>query len=165
MTRERADWQGLPLLAEGPLFPDDEYGPWQLFEAGGMRTHDDEPYQWTMCPQCGSFGATFWGYAERLPCGCLDDREHNKVEGHSDKRLLAAYLAALSEQWHPDRAFEEALLLPTVREALVGQAGAAAPRNPAPATVSHSGTSAARNFPSPPSKGPPDPDTDRLCAQ
>jgi hypothetical protein len=39
------EWHGLPLLAEGLLFPDDEYGPWQLFEALGMRTYDDEPYQ------------------------------------------------------------------------------------------------------------------------
>lgn len=119
------EWQGLPLLAEG-LLPDDEYGPWQLFEAGGMRTYDDEPYQWTMCPQCRSVGATFFGYATRLACGCLDDREHHEVDGSSDKRLSAAYRAALAEQWHPDRAFEATLLLPTVREALVSQTGAAA---------------------------------------
>ncbi|MGX1266893.1 hypothetical protein [Streptomyces phaeoluteigriseus] len=159
------DWQGLPLLAEGPLFPDDEYGPWQLFEAGGMRTHDDEPYQWTMCPQCGSFGATFWGYAERLPCGCLDDREHNKVEGHSDRRLLAAYRAALAEQWHPDRAFEEALVLPTVREALVGQAGAAAAQESCTGDCQSLWDQRCQELPQSAFKGTPDPDTDRLCAQ
>lgn len=134
------EWQGLTLLSKGPFFPCDAPGvdswgrpdpwdgPWRFHEAKGMRTYDDEPYQWTMCPQCGSFGAEFWGYAERLRCGCLDDREHSKVAGGSDKRLLAAYQAAQLEQWHEDDFTDApaAMLLPTVREALVEQSGAAA---------------------------------------
>ncbi|WP_030689433.1 hypothetical protein [Streptomyces sp. NRRL B-1347] len=93
-----------------------------------MYTSDDALYQWTMCPQCGAFGAEFCGYAERLPCGCLDDHEHHKVANGSDKRLLAAYRAAQLEQWHA-RDFinpHATVLLPTVREALVQQPGAAA---------------------------------------
>ncbi|MFF1405092.1 hypothetical protein [Streptomyces sp. NPDC058294] len=133
------DWQGLTLLAEGPFFPDDDpgidswgrpdpwNGPWRFHEANGMRTYDDEPYQWTMCPQCGSFGAEFCGYAERLPCGCLDNHEHSKVVNGGDKRLLAAYRAAQLEQWHDDYTNPHATVLwPTAREALVQQSGAAA---------------------------------------
>uniref|UniRef100_UPI002F918AC2 hypothetical protein n=1 Tax=Streptomyces anthocyanicus TaxID=68174 RepID=UPI002F918AC2 len=121
------EWQGLTLLSEGPFFPDDDPGigtwgrpdpwggPWRSHEAKGMRTYDDEPYQWTLCSQCGSFGAEFRGYAERLSCGCLDDREHSKVAGGSDKRLLAAYPAAQLEQWHADdfTAAHAIVLLPT----------------------------------------------------
>ncbi|MGW8065921.1 hypothetical protein ACVV2G_27530 [Streptomyces ziwulingensis] len=134
------EWQGLTLLSEGPFFPDDDPGidswgrpdpwggPWRFHEVTGMRTYDDEPYQWTMCPQCGSFGAEFCGYAERLRCGCLDDREHSKVANGSDKRLLAAYRAAQLEQWHADDFTDPhaTVLWPTVREALVHQPGAAA---------------------------------------
>ncbi|KFG76955.1 hypothetical protein [Streptomyces mutabilis] len=134
------EWQGLTLLSEGPFFPDDDPGidswgrpdpcggPWRFHEATGMRTYDDEPYQWTMCPQCGSFGAEFCGYAERLSCGCLDDRENSKVANGSDKRLLAAYRAAQLEQWHADDFTDPhaTVLWPTVREALVHQPGAAA---------------------------------------
>ncbi|MGW7572266.1 hypothetical protein ACWGJV_39210, partial [Streptomyces tendae] len=134
------EWQGLTLLSEGPFFPDDDPGigtwgrpgpwggPWRFHEAKGMRTYDDEPYQWTLCSQCGSFGAEFCGYAERLSCGCLDDREHSKVAGGSDKRLLADYPAAQLEQWHADdfTAAHAIVLLPTVREALVQESGAAA---------------------------------------
>ncbi|MEU0343803.1 hypothetical protein ABZ092_33820 [Streptomyces bobili] len=158
------EWHGLPLLAEGPLFPDDEYGPWQMFEASGMRSYDDEPYQWTMCPQCGAFGATFWGYAERLPCGCLDNREHHKVEGSSDSRLLAAYRAALTEQWHPDSAIEATLLLPTVREALVDQAGAAAAQESCTRFCQSLWDQRCQELPPAAFRGTPDPDTDRLCA-
>ncbi|MFG2878820.1 hypothetical protein ACGFYU_28110 [Streptomyces sp. NPDC048337] len=131
------EWQGLTLLSEGPFFPDDDPGidtwgrpdpwdgPWRLHEAKGMLTYGDSPYQWTMCPQCGSFGAEFCGYAERLPCGCLDDGEHSKVAGGSDKRLLAAYRAAQLERWHDDIS-HATVLWPTVREALVQQPGAGA---------------------------------------
>ncbi|MGA5442260.1 hypothetical protein ACPCKW_22460 [Streptomyces griseoincarnatus] len=159
------EWHGLPLLAEGLLFPDDEYGPWQLFEASGMRSYDDEPYQWTRCPQCGTFGATFWGYAERLPCGCLDGREHHKVEGHSDKRLLAAYRAALTEQWHPEHAFDETLLLPTVREALIDQTGAAAAQESCIGDCQSLWDQRCQELPPDAFRGTPDPDTDRLCSQ
>jgi hypothetical protein len=134
------EWHGKALLAEGPFFPDDTAGvdkwgrpgpwdgPWRFHEANGMSVYDDEPYQWTMCPQCGAFGAEFCGYAERLPCGCLDDREHHKVAGGGDKRLLAAYRAAQLEQWHDDDFTNPhaTVLFPTVREALVHQPGAAA---------------------------------------
>ncbi|MEU8437601.1 hypothetical protein AB0F18_32835 [Streptomyces sp. NPDC029216] len=134
------EWQGLTLLSEGPFFPDDEQivdtwgrpdpwaGPWRFHEVSGMHTYCDSPYQWTMCPQCGSFGAEFCGYAERLRCGCLDDREHSKVAGGGDKRLLAAYRAAQLEQWHDDDYNNPyaTVLWPTVREALVQQPGAAA---------------------------------------
>ncbi|MFG3517594.1 hypothetical protein [Streptomyces bobili] len=157
-------WLGQPLLAEGLLFPDDEYGPWQMFEAVGMRTHDDEPYQWTMCPQCGAFGATFWGYAERLPCGCLDDPQHNKTEGHSDKRLLAAYRAALTAEWH-GRGSGDSLLLPTVREALVDQAGAAAAQESCTGDCQSLWDQRCQELPPAAFRGSPDPDTDRLCAQ
>lgn len=135
------EWKGRTLLAEGPFFPDDTpginswgqpapwRGPWRFHEALGMCTYNDAPYQWTMCPQCGSFGAEFWGYAERLRCGCLDDREHRKVVNSSDERLLAAYRAAQLEQWHADFTDLHATVLrPTVREALVHQPGAAAAR-------------------------------------
>ncbi|WP_331739740.1 hypothetical protein OG590_38940 (plasmid) [Streptomyces goshikiensis] len=131
------EWQGLTLLSEGPFFPDDDPGidtwgrpdpwdgPWRLHEAKGMLTYCDSPYQWTMCPQCWSFGAEFCGYAERLPCGCLNDGEHSKVAGGSDKRLLAAYRAAQLERWHDDIS-HATVLWPTVREALVQQPGAGA---------------------------------------
>jgi hypothetical protein len=124
------DWRGLPLLFEGPILPDGEpgdvaNGPWRLVKARGMRTYDDQPYQWTMCPQCGSFGATFWGYAERLACACLDGSKDRKVEGGSDKRLLAAYWAMDAEDLHPPRGLgESTLLLPTAREVLVDQSSA-----------------------------------------
>ncbi|MFI7337064.1 hypothetical protein ACIBUY_03890 [Streptomyces sp. NPDC050085] len=134
------EWHGQVLLAEGPFFPEDTAdvdtwgrldplsGPWRFYEANGMSIYDDEPYQWTMCPQCGAFGAEFWGYAERLRCGCLDHREHRKVAGGSDKRLLAAYRAAQFEYWHAD-SYTDAHAdkqWPIVREALVPQVGAAA---------------------------------------
>lgn len=133
------EWHGKALLAEGPFFPDDSAdvgawgrsapwnGPWRFHEANGMSIYGDEPYQWTMCPQCGAFGAEFCGYAERLPCGCLYDREHDKVAGGSDGRLLAAYRAARLEQWHADdfTGPHATVLWPTVREALVHQLGAA----------------------------------------
>ncbi|MEV6532809.1 hypothetical protein AB0M86_25010 [Streptomyces sp. NPDC051639] len=117
------EWRGLPLLAEGLLFPDDEIGPWQFFEAQGMRTYDDQPYQWTMCPRCESVGATFWGYAERLECDCLDGQKQSKVDGSSAGRLLAAYRAALIEEFN-SRGPGERPLLPTAHEALVFQRGA-----------------------------------------
>ncbi|MGW0206096.1 hypothetical protein ACWDZ8_09810 [Streptomyces sp. NPDC003233] len=161
------EWQGLPLLAEGWLFPDDEYGPWQLFEAGGMRTYDDESYQWTVCPQCGSVGATFFGCAARLSCGCMDDREYHEVDGSGDKRLLAACRAALAEQWHPDRAFEATLLLPTVREALVSQTGVAAAQESCTGDCQSLWDQRCQELPPTAFKGAPDSDTDtdRLCAQ
>ncbi|MGW6202277.1 hypothetical protein ACWF9B_01290 [Streptomyces sp. NPDC055089] len=134
------EWQGLTLLSEGPFFPDDDPGvdswgrpdpwdgPWRLHEAAGMRTYDDEPYQWTMCPQCGAFGAAFCGYAERLGCGCLDGPDRSKVANGGDKRLLTAYRAARLEQWHSEDFTDPyaTVLLPTMREALVQQPGAAA---------------------------------------
>ncbi|WP_331745942.1 hypothetical protein [Streptomyces virginiae] len=132
------EWQGGTLLAEGPFFPDDEpafdtwgrpdlwHGPWKFHEAHGMHTYDDSPYQWTMCPRCGAFGAAFCGYAERLPCGCLDDREHSKVANGCDERLLAAYRAATAEEWHEEIEPYETVSWPTLREALVLQTGAAA---------------------------------------
>ena len=157
------EWHGLPLLAEGALFPDDADGLWQLFEAHGMRTYDDEPYQWTMCPPCGTIGATFWGYAERLPCGCLDDLEHRKVDGSSDRRLLAAYHAALTEDWH-GHIVGETLLLPTVREALVDQAGAATAQESCTRDCQLLGNQRCRDLPPAVSQGTPDTDADRLCA-
>jgi hypothetical protein len=118
-----------------------------------------------MCPQCGAFGATFWGYADRLPCACLDDPVHHKVEGHSDKRLLAAYRAALTEEWHPDRAFGETLLLPTVRKGLVDQTGAAAAQKSCTGDCQSLWDQRCQELPPTAFKGSPDPDTDRLCAQ
>ncbi|MEH0572853.1 hypothetical protein [Streptomyces scabiei] len=159
------EWHGLPLLAEGLLFPDDDYGPWQFFDARGMRTYDDEPYQWTMCPQCGAFGATFCGYAERLPCDCLDDREDHKADGHSDRRLLLGYRAALAEVWHQDGGFGDTLLLPTVREALVDQAGAAAAQQSCTGDCQSLWSQRCQELPPAAFRGTPDPDTDRLCAQ
>ncbi|MEU9405829.1 hypothetical protein AB0E08_08995 [Streptomyces sp. NPDC048281] len=159
------EWQGLPLLAEGVLFPDDEWEPWQAFGAGGMRTYDEEPYQWTMCPQCGAFGATFLGSAERLSCDCLDHQEQRRVDGHSDRRLLLAYRAALAEVWHPDQGFEETLLLPTVREALVGQAGAAAAQESCTGECQSLWGQRCEDLPTAAFRGAPDPGTDRLCAQ
>nr|MDT0521280.1 hypothetical protein [Streptomyces sp. DSM 41633] len=132
------EWQGGTLLAEGPFFPGDEpafdtwgrpdlwHGPWKFHESHGMHTYDDSPYQWTMCPRCGAFGAAFCGYAERLGCGCLDDGEHSKVANGCDKRLLAAYRAAAAEDWHEEIEPYETVSWPTVREALVLQTGAAA---------------------------------------
>ncbi|MEW1699438.1 hypothetical protein [Streptomyces sp. NPDC091278] len=133
-------WRGMTLLAEGPFFPEDVpgigswgrpdpwSGPWQSYEANGMRAYDDEPYQWTMCPQCGLFGAEFCGYAERLSCDCLDSDEHAKVANGSDERLLAAYRAAMSETWphEADAGQSPTLRWPTVREALIRQPGATA---------------------------------------
>lgn len=132
-------WRGTTLLAEGPFFPEDVgaldpwgrpdlwNGPWRLYELNGMQTFDDSPYQWTMCPQCGTFGAEFCGYAERLHCRCLEDREHRKVANGCDKRLLAAYRAALAEQWHHHEdvtEYHRTIQQPTVREGLIRRAAA-----------------------------------------
>ncbi|MFD9047826.1 hypothetical protein [Streptomyces zaomyceticus] len=133
-------WQGTTLLAEGPFFPDDEPGidpwglpdpwdgPWRLHDGNGMRTYGDAPYQWTMCPQCGLFGAAFCGYAEQLNCDCLNDREDNETANGGDARLLEAYRAALSETWldWPYAATKSPVPVLTMREALVRQSGAAA---------------------------------------
>jgi hypothetical protein len=123
-------WRGLPLLFEGPNLPDGEPGdgditdgPWRLVETLGMRTYDDQPYQWTLCPQCGTFGATFWGYAQRLECGCLKEYEQRKIQGSSDKRLLTAYWAMDAEDLHPPGLGESTLLLPTTLDALVDRSG------------------------------------------
>ncbi len=126
------EWQGQALISLGGI-PDGgsrnnrpHDGPWHRHRDMGMFTDNDAPYQWTLCPQCGLFGAEFWGYAERLACGCLDDR---KVSNSGDKRLLAAYrsaegemLARLSTASGP-RPGQAAY--PVVREALVDQEGAA----------------------------------------
>ncbi|MEU5632195.1 hypothetical protein ACH47C_23800 [Streptomyces rishiriensis] len=159
------EWRGLPLLAEGLEFPCDDYQPWQFFDARGMRTHDDEPYQWTMCPLCGAFGATFCGYAERLPCDCLKGQEHHKVDGHSDRRLVLAYRTALTEAWHPGHSSAETLLLPTVREALVSQAGTAAAQESCTAGCQSLWSQRCQELPPAAFRGTPDPDTDRLCPQ
>ncbi|MFE6713974.1 hypothetical protein [Streptomyces sp. NPDC057695] len=133
-------WHGTTLLVEGSFFPDDVPGvdswgrptpwdgPWRLYENNGMSAYGDSPYQWTMCPQCGLFGAAFCGYAERLGCVCLDAREHHKVANGNDERLLAAYRAAQSETWQHEALADtcSTVLWPTVREALIRQPGAVA---------------------------------------
>ena len=128
-----AEWRGLTVLSEGPFIPDSDPsptndpddGPWRLHDNRGMYTCDDAMYQWTICPQCGLFGAEYCGYAERLPCSCLDDLknpEHRKVCNSSDKRLLTAYAWANNEPWQPaDLDHGDTLLLPTVSKALVAR--------------------------------------------
>ncbi|MFI9311458.1 hypothetical protein [Streptomyces triculaminicus] len=118
-------WQGNALLCLGgipdghALSPDPIKGPWHGHDLG-MYSEGDFPYQWTMCPECGSFGATFWGYAERLPCRCIDDRVRHKIANGADARLLAAYRAAMEESLGTDPTG-----LPVIREALVCQEGVA----------------------------------------
>ncbi|KUL48988.1 hypothetical protein [Streptomyces sp. NRRL S-1521] len=119
------EWQGRTLLSVGWI--PDGYGsttpvdgPWSGHEWRGMNTGWDVPYQWTLCPVCGSFGAEFWGYAERLSCGCLDDREHRKVAGGGDERLMRAYQAAAGRI-----NLSGSGAGPVRREALVRQEGAA----------------------------------------
>ncbi|MFI9206298.1 hypothetical protein [Streptomyces sp. NPDC053048] len=120
-------WQGHALLCLGGI-PDGyarsqeriDDGPWHRHDLG-MYSEGDFPYRWTLCPECGMFGATFWGYAERLPCGCIDDRVRHKVANAADGRLLAAYLAAAHE--HLGTAPQPSGLTVT-REALACQEGA-----------------------------------------
>ncbi|WP_372411993.1 hypothetical protein [Streptomyces luteireticuli] len=118
-------WQGSALLSLGGIpdgyarSPHLTQGPWREHHFG-MYTENDCPYQWTLCPECGSFGATFWGYAERLPCRCIDDHVRHKVANGADERLLVAYRAAAKEDITivPDPGSGTAV---AVREALARQ--------------------------------------------
>lgn len=127
------EWRGVTMLALGWI--PDGYGstchvdgPWRDNQHG-MLTSGDACYQWTLCPKCGSFGAEYWGYAERLSCRCLDDREHRKVANGGDTKLMLAYRAAAEEYFpgqdhHPHVA--GAAMRSTVRKSLIRQEGAAA---------------------------------------
>lgn len=95
----------------------------------GMYSCDDYPsHRWTMCPNCGLFGATFWGYAGRLPCGCLDWADR-KVDNSTDDRLMAAYRAAAGERLQPCSPTPNGAGWTVVRKVLVGQVGAALARD------------------------------------
>ncbi|ANW22651.1 hypothetical protein [Streptomyces clavuligerus] len=98
------EWHGEVVLCLGGI-PDGYTpcrdltgGPWHRHDLG-MYANGDTPYRWTVCPWCGLFGVTFWGYAERLPCLCLDD---GKVDNSADERLMDAYQAAAEERFAPE---------------------------------------------------------------
>ncbi|MEU5980399.1 hypothetical protein [Streptomyces sp. NPDC047315] len=115
-------WQGEVLLCLGGI-PDGYTpcrdltgGPWHRHDLGMYASSGGSPYRWTLCPWCGLFGVTFWGYANRLPCRCLDD---GKVDNSADDRLMDAYRTAAHEVLDPgDR---PGFLV--VRRALVQQEG------------------------------------------
>ncbi|MFB6517290.1 hypothetical protein [Streptomyces sp. NPDC056401] len=95
------EWQGRAFMATGPI-PEwicvgDSLaeGPWRNHQTCGMETSGDALYQWTLCPQCGLFGAEYGGYADRLPCAC-PGRQGN-LEGASARQLLQAYREARLE--------------------------------------------------------------------
>lgn len=96
-----SQWRGDALLAVGPIPSPHVYdavvGPWHAHEEPGMQAGGDACHQWTLCTVCGSFGATYFGHAERLPCGCLERRGHRKVHNGDDVRLLRAYRSAHEE--------------------------------------------------------------------
>lgn len=101
-TRKAApQWRGRTLLALGPIpsayMYDDTRGPWHQHQEPGMRTCGDACYQWTLCTSCEGFGATYFGFAERLPCGCLERDGHRKVRNGGHPRLLRAYRSAHEE--------------------------------------------------------------------
>lgn len=123
------EWRGEVLLCVGAI-PDGyapadglAAGPWHAHDQG-MLTHDDACYRWTICPTCGTFGAAYFGFAERLPCRCLEQEGRGKVDNSGDERLRAAYRAAAEEPvaTEPITGY---LRWPAVREALVRQQGAA----------------------------------------
>lgn len=95
------EWQGRAFLATGPIpewicFGDSlAEGPWRNHETCGMETYADALYQWTLCPQCGLFGAEYCGYADRLPCACAGRQE--SLGGASARQLLQAYREARHE--------------------------------------------------------------------
>ncbi|WP_407842111.1 hypothetical protein ACE1OC_42935 (plasmid) [Streptomyces sp. DSM 116496] len=108
-------WRGRAFLATGPIpewicFSDDPtHGPWRNHETYGMATYDDGLYQWTLCPQCGLFGAEYCGYTDRLPCACPGRPESES--GANARPLLQAYREARHEEVtaRGDRVFFTAL--------------------------------------------------------
>jgi hypothetical protein len=94
-------WRGDALLAVGPIpsphIYDEFAGPWHTHQEPGMQVIGDACYQWTLCTVCDSFGATYFGLAERLPCRCLDREPHRKVRNGGHARLLRAYRSAHEE--------------------------------------------------------------------
>ncbi|MQS17630.1 hypothetical protein F7Q99_36945 [Streptomyces kaniharaensis] len=123
-------WHGTALLAIGPLprlHGNDALDLWQNSPEGGMWVYDDAMYWWTLCPVCGLFGAEYFGQAERLPCECLNDREHNKTRNGHDARLLKAYQDGWNEAVEEVPAVTGAKPAghPWRRRALIPQQGAA----------------------------------------
>ncbi|WP_210751119.1 hypothetical protein [Nocardiopsis alborubida] len=94
-------WRGDALLTVGPFpFPylyNTPAGPWHPHEDPDVQMGGKAHYEWTLCPMCGSFGATYFGYAEQLPCRCLEYEGHRKVRNGDDSRLLRAYRSAYEE--------------------------------------------------------------------
>ncbi|MET9535746.1 hypothetical protein ABZY02_35215 [Streptomyces sp. NPDC006649] len=126
------EWQGATLLCVGDVpsgyvrLQDPRDTPWDRHEFAGMDAGGDAPYRWTMCPQCGLFGATFCGFAERLPCPCLETG--HKENNTGDERLMAAYRAAAEEHLLDPGPVSERCSGPEpsfVRLALVRQEGTA----------------------------------------
>lgn len=95
-------WCGDALLAVGPIpFPctiDATVCPWHNHSESEMRMAGETGYQWTLCLVCDSFGATHLGYAERLPCRCLEREGHRKVDNGGDPQILRAYRSAREER-------------------------------------------------------------------
>lgn len=95
-------WRGDALLAVGPIPPpctiDATVCPWHNHSESEMRMAGETGYQWTLCLMCDSFGATHLGYAERLPCRCLELEGHRKVDNGSDPQILRAYRSAREER-------------------------------------------------------------------
>ncbi|UNZ21373.1 hypothetical protein [Streptomyces sp. 891-h] len=115
------EWQGRALLRLGGLPFGSLEAAWRGMNTGG----EDSGYQWTLCPQCGCFGAEYIGYAERLPCQCLESRGERKVDNSTDARLATAYRAAAMEPLGDTGEREAKEGRPVARQGLVKVAGAA----------------------------------------
>ncbi|MFJ5926432.1 hypothetical protein ACIQF6_27905 [Kitasatospora sp. NPDC092948] len=124
------EWHGTALLALGPIparsynHPDDL---WHAHPAGGMYVHDDDHYQWVICPACTRPNVAAFGDPAELPCGCVADGGSSP---HAvDPWLVDACTAAKFEQVHPTADLPLAGRWPAghqvFRNALVRRAGAA----------------------------------------
>lgn len=60
----------------------------------------DDPYKWSQCPECGTFGITFFGDLQDLPCGCFADRSLcDCIFGNRSDDLKAAFRKARSARF------------------------------------------------------------------
>ncbi|MFD9687395.1 hypothetical protein ACFWXO_16745 [Kitasatospora sp. NPDC059088] len=122
------EWHGTALLALGPI-PSRSYAHpgdlWHAHPAGGMYVHDDDHYQWVICPACALPNVAAFGDPAELPCGCVVDGGDSAV----DPWLMDAFTAAEIEPVHPTADFTRAGGWPAghrvYRTALVRQTGAA----------------------------------------